>query len=104
MAYKVFITPVAEEELDRFISYLINEKMSARAAGNVLNDFEETVRCLTIVAGSLKLCEQPKLKKLGYRRMNFLAHDYFMLYRIEEDTVIVDAIFHALQDYENKLK
>ena len=70
----------------------------------MLNDFEETVRCLTIVAGSLKLCEQPQLNKLGYRRMNFLAHDYFLLYRIEKNTVIVDAVFHALQDYENKLK
>jgi len=26
-----------------------------------------------------------------------------MLYRIENDTVYVDSIFHELQDYENKM-
>lgn len=34
---------------------------------------------------------------------NFLSHRYFMLYRIENDTVYVDNIFHELQDYENKM-
>lgn len=55
------------------------------------------------VAGSLKFCDNPKLKALGYRRINFLSHRYFMLYRIESDTVYVDNIFHELQDYENKM-
>jgi plasmid stabilization system protein ParE len=44
-----------------------------------------------------------KLKELGYRRINFLSHRYFMLYRIENDTVYVDNIFHELQDCENKM-
>ncbi len=52
---------------------------------------------------SLKLCDNPKLRVLGYRRINFLSHRYFMLYRIENDTVYVDNIFHELQDYENKM-
>lgn len=29
---------------------------------------------------------------------------YFLLYRIEENSVIVDAVFHDLQDFENKVK
>lgn len=28
---------------------------------------------------------------------------YFMLYRIKEDIVFVDNIFHELQDYENAM-
>ena len=36
-------------------------------------------------------------------RVNFLSHRYFMLYRVEGDTVYVDNIFHELQDYENKM-
>ncbi|MDD6441418.1 MAG: hypothetical protein PUG71_04795 [bacterium] len=28
---------------------------------------------------------------------------YFMMYRIVEDIVYVDNIFHELQDYENKM-
>lgn len=103
MDYKVVLTRGAEKDLDRFITYLLFEKKSEQAAGNVLDDFEETKRILTYVAGSLKLCDHPHLRESGYRRINFLSHRYFMLYRIENDTVYIDGIFHELQDYENKL-
>ena len=103
MEYKVAITSDAEADLDGFIRYLLLEKKSDQAASNVLDDFEVTMISLSRVAGSLKLCDNPRLRELGYRRMNFLSHDYFLLYRIEGDTAIVDNIFHELQDYENKI-
>ena len=68
-----------------------------------LDDFEETKDMLSKVASSLKYCDNPKLNELGYRRINFTYHRYFMLYRIENDVVIIDNIFHELQDYENHL-
>ncbi|MBD5157548.1 MAG: type II toxin-antitoxin system RelE/ParE family toxin [Butyrivibrio sp.] len=100
MDYKVVIAESAEKELDRFVTYLLFEKKSEQAVRNLLNDFEATKISLSNVAGSLKLCDNPKLKELGYRRINFLSHRYFMLYRVEENTVYVDGIFHELQDYE----
>ena len=103
MEYKVVITSDAEADLDGFIKYLSFEKKSNQAASNVLDDFEATKSSLSRVAGSLKLCDNPRLRELGYRRMNFLSHSYFMLYRVEGDTAIVDNIFHDLQDYENKI-
>lgn len=103
MDYKVIITSEVEQDLERFVQYLLFEKKSAQAATNVLDDFEATKESLSKVAGSLKLCDNPKLKKLGYRKINFLSHKYFMLYRIEDNCVIVDSIFHELQDYENKM-
>ena len=104
MAYKVVITTDAEQDLNRFIYYLINEKKSRQVAINVLNDFEQTVQELATVAGSLKLCDNPRLYELGYRRINFRSHKYFMLYRIQKKTVVIDRIFHDLQDYENKMQ
>ena len=59
MDYKVVVTRDAEEDLDRFIKYLVFEKKSLQAAENVLDDYD--------------------------------------------DLVIVDNIFHELQDYENKM-
>ena len=103
MVYKVVVTADAEEDLNRFVSYLLYEKKSAQAAAQVLDDFAITAQSLAHVAGSLKLCDNPKLRALGYRRIQFLSHRYCMLYRIENELVIVDRIFHALQDYENKL-
>lgn len=103
MDYKVVMAESAEADIDRFIAYLLLEKKSMQAAENLLNDFEETKINLSRVAGSLKLCDNPALKELGYRRINFLSHRYFMLYRIEENTVFVDSIFHELQDYERSM-
>ena len=103
MDYKVVITEDAEADLDSFIRYLLFEKMNRQAAAAVLDDFEATKESLKRVAGALKLCDNPRLSALGYRRINFLSHRYFMLYRIEDDTAVVDNIFHELQDYENKV-
>ena len=103
MDYKVAVTSDAEEDLERFIKYLIIEKENMQAAENVLNDYDATIESLKHVAGSLKLCDNPRLRQLEYRRINFLNHRYFMLYRIVDNIVFVDNIFHELQDYENKL-
>ena len=93
MDYKIVLMKDAEEDFDRFIVYLLFEKRSDQAARNLLNDFEATKTSLSKVAGSLKLCDNPKLRGMGYRRINFLSHRYFMLYRIENDIVYVDNIF-----------
>ena len=103
MDYKVVVTRDAEEDLERFIKYLIIEKENMQAAENVLNDYDATIESLKHVAGSLKLCDNPRLHELKYRRINFLNHKYFMLYRIVDNVVFVDNIFHELQDYENKM-
>ena len=103
MDYKVVITRDAEDDLERFIKYLIIEKESIQAAENILNDYDATIESLKHVAGSLKLCDNPRLRQLEYRRINFLNHRYFMLYRIVDNVVFVDNIFHELQDYENKM-
>ena len=103
MDYKIVITNDAEEDLERFIKYLIIEKKSIQAAENALNDYDATIENLKYVAGSLKLCDNPKLHQLGYRRINFLNHRYFMLYRIVDNVIFVDNIFHELQDYENTM-
>ena len=103
MDYKVVVTAEAEEDLNQFIQYLLLAKKNKQAAKNVLDDFEDTVELLKHVAESLKTCDNPRLQSLGYHRINFQKHRYFMLYRIEDDVIYVDDIFHELQDYENRM-
>ena len=104
MIYKVLVTKDAENDLDRFIRYLLFEKMNEQAASNLLDDFEVTKEELSMVTESIKLSDNPNLKEAGYRRINFLKHRYFMMYRLEGDTAVIDNIFHELQDYEKKMK
>ncbi len=82
---------------------LLFEKKNEQVAGNLLDDFEAAISTLAHVADNLKMCENPYLKDIGYRRINFMSHRYFMLYRVEGNMVFVDNIFHELQDYENKM-
>ena len=103
MDYKVVLTSDAEEDLDRFMNYLLFEKRSIQAANYLLNDFEMTIDRLKYVAGSLKLCDNPRLNALGYHCINFAKHRYFMLYRVIDNIVFVDNIFHELQDYEHQI-
>ncbi|MDO4288835.1 MAG: type II toxin-antitoxin system RelE/ParE family toxin [Eubacterium sp.] len=103
MDYEVVVTADAEEDLNRYLWYLLYIKYSEQAAKNVLDDFEKTIQTLKSAAGSLKLCDNPKLREKGYRRINFYSHRYFILYRIEKELVFIDSIFHELQDYENKI-
>jgi plasmid stabilization system protein ParE len=103
MDYDVQLTEDAEYDLDNYLSYLMFVKKSEQASKNFLEDFEETKNALWQVAGSLKLCENSRLRTEGYRRINFLSHRYFMLYRVVNDVAIVEHIFHELQDFENKM-
>ncbi len=104
MDYKIVVTKYAEEDLENIIEYLIYEKENMQAARNVLDDYDSTVESLKHVAGSLRLCDNPRLQQFQYRRINFQNHKYFMMYRIVDDVVYIDNIFHELQDYEGKMR
>lgn len=101
MAYKVIITPVAKRHLDRYVEYTLQVLQNPDAARGIIKDAKETKKRLSTVAGALKLCDNPILAKYDYRTIRFAHHNYFMVYRIDGNTVIVDAMYHDLQDYES---
>lgn len=105
MEYETILTDFALAQLDDITYYLLHKLENEQAANSVLKDADETKLRLSHIAGSLKFCEDPWLRELGYRTIHFKNHKYFMLYRIEADhRVYVDGIYHDLQDYENSLK
>ncbi len=104
MAYRVVITEDAERDFDGFLYYLVYEKKNSQAASHLIDSFEKTKIRLTDVADKLKPCSNKKLAAEGYHRINFVDMDYFFLYRIDGDKVIVDNMFHFLQDYEHKME
>ena len=67
MDYEVILTYPAKAQFDHVINYILCEFESEQAALSVLNDAEDTKSRLAHVAGSLKLCDDPKLRALGYR-------------------------------------
>lgn len=100
-SYNVIISPKALAQLDSYIDYIQYTLLNEQAAKAVWDDALDTADKLEDVAGSLKPCDHTELKKLGYYKISFLRHKYIMIYRIDDKTAYVEAIYHQLQDYEN---
>ena len=101
MAYKVVITPMAEHRLSSYIGYTLNILKNRQGAKAIVEDAKATRSILSNTASMNEYCENEELRKFEYRKIRFQNHRYIMIYRIEGDTVIVDGMFHELQDYEN---
>lgn len=101
MAYDVIITIPAKHQLEMYIAYTLSELKNLQAARSIRDDARETQKRLSNIAGNLPLCENELLAKNGYRRILFKKHAFFMVYRIVHNTVIVEAMYHELQDYES---
>ena len=101
--YNVIATIDVESDLDEFVLYLLMKKRNEQAANNLIDDYLETIEELRLVAGSLKYDDDPKCAALGYHRIHLRRHQYFLLYRLEDNEAIVDRMFHDLQDYRNQV-
>jgi len=102
--YKVVVTADAKADLKRYRDYLINVKKSSQAAKNVVLDFRNTRKQLETVAGSLADPQSDALNERRLKRINFLKHDYFLLFRVDGNKVYVTNMFHQREDFENKLR
>ena len=102
--YRVVVSVNAKEDLRRYLRYLKEVKHNGQAAKNVMDDFRATRKKLSDVAGSLADPDSDKLKERGLKRINFLKHNYFILFCIKDDKAIVTNVFHGLEDAESKLR
>lgn len=101
MAFKVIILPLAKQNLKRYIRYTAIVLQNKQAATSIRDDARDTKKQLSKIADILPLCPDPVLAKLGYRKISFRKHDFFMIYRIDGNTVVVESMYHTLQDYES---
>ena len=101
VSYEVMIAPKAISQLDSYVGYVYYTLLNPIAAESILRDAKETRKTLEKVAGSMKLCDHPKLHELGYHALRFEKHDYVMLYRVDGRKAYVEGIYHMMQDYEN---
>lgn len=102
--YRVMMTSDAKQDLWNRIAYIKQQLMNEQAAKSVWEDFCQTRDSLQIIAGSIKQPEQPYLRERNLKRVNFQSHNYFLLFTIQDDVVIITNVFHNKEDYGNKLK
>ena len=102
--YIVKATPKGKSQLKQYVGYLKKVKRSEQAAQALLEDFVETQQSLETVAGMLKKPDNVELQKRDLKRINLIRHNYFLLYRLNDNVVEIVNMFHGLEDYENKLE
>lgn len=101
--YKVVITSEARNDLRNITAYILQVLKNQQASKNVLSDFAQTRKVLSATAGSIKESDSEILCHRDLKRINFRSHNYFLLFYIEGNNVVVTNIFHDLQDYEKKM-
>ncbi len=69
-----------------------------------MRDFDDTIELLKDQADHLEYCRSERLRKMGLRKIHFRKHRYLLVYRIKNDKVIVEGMYHELQDYENAIE
>jgi plasmid stabilization system protein ParE len=103
MQYNVKMSILAEEQYDNIL-YHISEKFKNRQALNrVMDDYDDTIETLEKSAESFGYCNSERLRRLGFHKIHFRKHKYLFVYRISGDEVIVEGMYHELQDYENAI-
>ena len=103
MQYNVRLSTLAEAQYDTILSYISNKLKNPQALINIMDDYDETISVLEKAAGSFGFCKSIRLKKMGFHKINFQKHRYLFVYRIVRDEVIIEGMYHELQDYENAI-
>ncbi|MBQ4513257.1 MAG: type II toxin-antitoxin system RelE/ParE family toxin [Anaerolineaceae bacterium] len=102
--YKVIILSEAQRDLQKRIDYIVFVLKNKQAAKRVMLDYHQTINTLSHIAGSIRISDNELLRERNLKRLNFHKHDYYLLFKIEEDKVKVTNIFHGWEDVEEKLK
>ena len=103
MQYSVEISELAEEQYDNILDYLANEKKNSQAVSGVINDFDYAVEQLERMAETFGYCQDFRLKLMGFHKLHFKNYRYLFVYRINGSRVIIEGMYHELQDYENAI-
>ena len=103
MRYNVEVSDLAEEQYDAILNYLANVKKNPQAVNGVIADYDFAIEQLEEKAELFGFCKKQMLRGLGFRKLLFRKHRYLFVYRIIEDRVIIEGMYHELQDYENAL-
>lgn len=103
MQFNVELSELAEQQYDEILSYIANELKNPQALRNIMDDFDDTIEKLEKMADSFGYCNCDRLKEMGLHKINFAKHRYLFVYRVNKSQVIVEGMYHEMQDYENSI-
>jgi plasmid stabilization system protein ParE len=103
MQFNVEMSELAERQYDSILSYTANKLKNPQALKNIMDDFDNTIEILGNMADSFGYCKSKRLKEMGLHKIGFAKHRYLFVYRVNNSKVIIEGMYHELQDYENSI-
>lgn len=104
MSYRVELSELASMQYDKFLEYIYFVLKNPQAASNLMRDFDDTISMLEEQADHFGYCKSERLRKSGFHKIHLRTHRYLLVYRMKDDRVIVEGMYHELQDYENTIE
>ena len=104
MSFKVELSELASTQYDRILAYIYVILKNPQAADSLMQDFDDTIEMLEEHADHFGYCSSERLRKLGFHKVHFKKHRYLLVYRVKNNRVIVEGMYHELQDYESAIE
>ena len=97
--YKLVITELAHQDLDRIVSYIVVQLSNSKAAGDFLDEVTACYGFLKSTPMMYERCQDRRLGQEGYRKA--VIKNYVLVYKINEESKIVSIMrfFYGAQDY-----
>lgn len=86
-----------------YLLYKVGSDGNTQAARSFLADFDKTINMIQDNPESYALCELERYRKIGLRKAHLKQHNYKVIFHTDDNTIMIDAVFHDKQDYENLL-
>ena len=103
MAHEIVFTRRGRKTYNNCVNYILERFKDPFAATNLNREIERALGFLESSPASCPLCDNPKLNKRGIRKIHLRKYKYKIFYHIVGKTVIIDALIHDSQDFENVL-
>lgn len=103
MGYRLIITERATELLDHLVYHLLYRFKSKQAADHFLHEVSKIYDRIESNPFQFPLCRDTYLKRKEYRVAVLSQMNYIIIYKIQENDVIIMGIFHEQEQYEEKL-
>ena len=101
--YNVKITPEAKALVRERLLYILLELQNEQAYEAVKADYQNTLKRLSDMAGTIGDSKEPELVKRNLKKIFFKKHDYLLLFRVNGSVAEVIGMFHMREQYEKKV-
>ena len=103
MDYELIISDRADELTDRLTFYLLNNLKNPTAASHFLDELDSVYDRLTDNPYQFPESPDEYLFLQGYREALFETMQYKVVFRIDNQQVLIVGVFHTREDYRRKI-